>query len=53
MPRLFAALELPETVRDHLSELEMPLPGAKWVDVDDLHITLRFAGDITGLTARE
>jgi 2'-5' RNA ligase len=53
MPRLFAGLELPEEIRDHLSDIERPLPGAKWVASDDLHITLRFAGDIEGLVARE
>ena len=53
MPRLFAGLELPEEVREQLADLERPLPGAKWVDMDDLHITLRFAGDLEGLVARE
>jgi 2'-5' RNA ligase len=53
MPRLFAGLELPEDIRDHLSDLERPLPGARWVAADDLHITLRFAGDVEGLVARE
>lgn len=53
MPRLFAGLELPEDIRDQLCDLERPLPGARWVAADDLHITLRFAGDIEGLVARE
>jgi RNA 2',3'-cyclic 3'-phosphodiesterase len=53
MPRLFAGIELPESIRDHLSDLQRPLPGAKWVDLDDLHITLRFAGDIEGRPMRE
>lgn len=53
MPRLFSAIELPESVRDQLSDLERPIPGAKWVDPDDLHITLRFAGDVEGRVARE
>ena len=53
MPRLFAGIELPEAVKDQLSELSRPLLGAKWVDDDDLHITLRFAGDIEGRLQRE
>lgn len=53
MPRLFAGIELPEEIRDHLSDLARPVPGAKWVDDDDLHITLRFAGDIDGRVARD
>jgi RNA 2',3'-cyclic 3'-phosphodiesterase len=53
MPRLFTAIELPEDVQDLLADLEQPLPGAKWVDTDDLHLTLRFFGDVHGGIARE
>lgn len=53
MPRLFAGIELPEEIRDQLSDLAKPLGGAKWVDDDDFHITLRFAGDIGGRIARD
>lgn len=53
MPRLFTAIELPDDVKDQLGDLEKPLPGAKWVATDDLHITLRFAGDIEGRAERE
>lgn len=53
MPRLFAAIALPEDIRSGLSRLRMPLPGAKWVEPENMHITLRFAGDITSLEARD
>jgi RNA 2',3'-cyclic 3'-phosphodiesterase len=53
MPRLFSAIELPEDVQDQLAGLEQPLAGAKWVDTDDLHLTLRFFGDVNGGIARE
>ncbi|MDX2258681.1 MAG: RNA 2',3'-cyclic phosphodiesterase [Hyphomicrobiaceae bacterium] len=53
MPRLFTALELPEDIRDDLADLEMPIPGARFVDTDDLHVTLRFAGDVDNRTANE
>lgn len=53
MPRLFTAIELPEPVRDQLSDLESPLPGASWVHNDNLHLTLRFAGDVENLVAHE
>lgn len=53
MPRLFTGIELPEDIRDRLSDIETPLPGAKWVPNDNLHITLRFAGDIDNGVARE
>ena len=46
MPRLFTGIELPEEIREELSALERPFPGANWVDEDDLHLTLRFFGDI-------
>ncbi len=53
MPRLFSGLELPDDIKSDLSALEMPLPGAAWIDEDDLHITLRFAGDIDNRLAHE
>ncbi|HYD15515.1 MAG TPA: RNA 2',3'-cyclic phosphodiesterase [Hyphomicrobium sp.] len=53
MPRLFAGIELPPDLADDLSDLAMPLAGAKWVEAQDMHITLRFAGDIDNPTADE
>lgn len=53
MPRLFTGLALPDDIRMRLAALKAPLPGAKWVDPSDLHVTLRFAGDIDNRTARE
>lgn len=46
MPRLFTAIELPETLRLRLSLLGAPLRGARWVAAANLHLTLRFAGDV-------
>jgi len=51
MPRLFTALEIPPAARTRLSLMRAPLNGAKWVDAENMHITLRFAGDIDGRTA--
>jgi len=51
MPRLFTAIEIPEAMRMRLSLLRAPINGAKWVKPEDMHITLRFAGDIDGRTA--
>lgn len=53
MPRLFTGLGLPDSVRHHLAMLTFPLPGAKWVEPDNLHLTLRFAGDIENHQAQE
>lgn len=43
--RLFTALLPPPVVRDELAALAVPLPGVKWVPVDNLHLTLRFIGE--------
>lgn len=53
MPRLFAGLELPEAIRDALMDLEQPLPGTRWIAAEDLHVTLRFAGDVDKQTERD
>lgn len=53
MQRLFAAIEIPDDIRDMLSDLDAPLPGARWVDMDDMHLTLRFFGELDGRTARD
>jgi 2'-5' RNA ligase len=53
MPRLFTALEIPSSIRQRLSFIRSPLSGAKWIEAEDMHITLRFAGDIDGRTADE
>ena len=53
MPRLFTAIELPQEVREELTHLHMPLPGARWQQAEDYHLTLRFAGDIDNALARE
>ncbi len=53
MMRLFTGLELPDGIRDELPALSQPLPGVHWIDDDDLHLTLRFAGDVDRRTAAD
>ena len=53
MPRLFTGLEIPESVGQSLSLLRGGLPGARWVDPENYHVTLRFVGDIDDVTAQE
>lgn len=53
MPRLFTAIEIPENLRQRLGLLRAGLRGARWIDPENYHITLRFVGDIDGATARE
>ncbi len=53
MPRLFTALEIPADAAMSLSLLRGGLPGARWIDVENYHLTLRFVGDIDGPVADE
>ena len=53
MPRLFTALEIPAPLAFSLSLLRGGLPGARWIDPENYHITLRFIGDIDQRTADE
>lgn len=53
MTRLFTALEIPETVAMQLSLLKGGLPGARWIDRENYHVTLRFIGDIDARMADE
>lgn len=52
MPRLFTGIELPEDMVWRLSMLRAGLSGAHWIDPDNYHITMRFAGDIPDAEAR-
>src|SRR3990170_2946900 len=51
MPRLFTGLEIPEAIRLRLSLIRAPLAGARWIEAENMHITLRFVGDVDARTA--
>ena len=51
MPRLFTGIPLPSGLAEKLASLATPLAGARWIEPQDMHITLRFAGDIDNRTA--
>lgn len=53
MMRLFAGLDFSQSVRARLSGLCSGLPMARWVDAQDLHLTLRFIGPVDGGTAAD
>lgn len=44
--RLFVGLDLPWELRQRLFELCTALPGARWVPPSNLHLTLRFIGEV-------
>ena len=44
--RLFIALRPPEPVRDRLVDAMEGIEGARWVDEENLHLTLRFVGEV-------
>ncbi len=51
--RLFVALDLPEEVHDHLTDLQSGLINARWVDPEGMHLTLRFIGDVDARQAED
>lgn len=52
MIRLFVALSLPHDLQVRLSGLRGQVPGARWVPPENMHITLRFIGEV-GTAAAE
>jgi 2'-5' RNA ligase len=46
MHRLFVAIRLPQPVRAHLLAIMGGVGGARWQAEDQLHLTLRFIGEV-------
>jgi 2'-5' RNA ligase len=53
MLRLFVGIGFPPDLKLRLSLLETPIPGARWVDAGNLHLTLRFIGEVGEGTAAD
>jgi RNA 2',3'-cyclic 3'-phosphodiesterase len=53
MPRLFTGLEIPPDIGQALSTLRGGLPGARWINPENYHLTLRFIGDVEDTVAHE
>jgi len=53
MPRIFTGLELPADVAQSLAMLRGGLPGARWIEPEHYHLTLRFIGDVDDALAHE
>ena len=53
MPRLFVAIDLPETAKDQILRLRQhDLPPGRWPRREALHLTLHFIGDVPEDVAR-
>ena len=46
MHRLFVAIRPPEAVRERLLDLMGGVSGARWVGEDQIHLTVRFIGEV-------
>lgn len=53
MIRLFVGLGLPDAVAGRLAALAAGIPGARWVEARNLHVTLRFIGEVEEGVAQE
>jgi len=53
MPRLFTGIEIPSDVAFELSMMRGGVRGARWIEPEAYHITLRFIGDIDDGLARD
>ena len=51
MPRLFTGFEIPSDIAERLDLLRGGLAGARWIDRDNYHMTLRFIGDVDMVAA--
>ena len=53
MPRLFTGLEIPQNLAQDLATYRGGIHGARWIDAEFYHLTLRFIGDIDDARADE
>lgn len=51
MMRLFVALALPDEIAEGLLLVQGGVPGARWCNREQLHLTLRFIGEVDGRDA--
>jgi 2'-5' RNA ligase len=49
--RLFVALALPDEIAAPIALMQAGVPGARWCGRDQLHLTLRFIGEVDGRDA--
>jgi 2'-5' RNA ligase len=49
--RLFVALSIPDSIASAMFLIQSGVPGAKWQTREQLHLTLRFIGEVDGRDA--
>jgi 2'-5' RNA ligase len=50
MKRLFVSIELPDSVTKQLAELDPHLRGVRWLEPNQMHLTLAFLGNVAAET---
>lgn len=53
MLRLFVGLSIPDDIAQRLEMLANGMPGARWVEPENMHITLRFIGEVSQADAED
>lgn len=53
MHRLFVALRPPESIREALADTMDGVPAARWQDDDQLHLTVRYVGEVDRRVAED
>ncbi|MFZ1682642.1 MAG: RNA 2',3'-cyclic phosphodiesterase [Candidatus Zixiibacteriota bacterium] len=53
MYRLFVAIDLPSVLKQQLSLLSGGVPGARWLEPPQMHLTIRFIGEVDGGVFRD
>ena len=53
MIRLFVALELPADLRRRMGQISTGVRDSRWVDEENLHLTLRFIGEVEDCRVEE
>jgi 2'-5' RNA ligase len=51
--RLFVAIDLPNRVKEQILFICNGVPGAKWLGPEQIHLTLRFIGEVDGGVFRD
>ncbi|PYL20822.1 MAG: hypothetical protein DMF44_14210, partial [Verrucomicrobia bacterium] len=44
--RLFVAIDLPDSTRQLLADLDPHIRGVRWTEPEQMHLTLGFFGDV-------